>query len=242
MKGRILTCIFAAMLGVPLSAGVDYREYARLLDTYVAPAGVRYEAWAGNAADLAALEAVMEGFAEVEVGALTVPERKAFYINLYNAGMLQVVFEHYPIASVKEIGPNPFDVFKEDFIRQGGRDLSLDEVEKGILLGDYFDPRIHFAVNCASESCPPLRPEPFSGSTLEAQLEEQTRAFANSERAARVDHEAERVAYSALFQWYADDFRGANPATYLNDYREDPLPLDYDIGWIEYDWSLNAAE
>ena len=229
--------IFFLAVGVStlLSAEVDYSDYARLLETYVSADGVRYEAWANDADDIEALDAVMRHFAKVK-------EKTAFYINLYNAGMLQIVFDHYPIESVKEIGLIPFSVFKKDFIRQGDHTLSLDKVEKGILLEDFFDPRIHFAVNCASESCPPLRPEPFDGSMLESQLEEQTRAFANSERAARVDEEAERVAYSALFKWYAGDFEGTNPGAYLNKYREDPLPLGYDTEWIQYDWSLNAVE
>ena len=118
----------------------------------------------------------------------------------------------------------------------------LDEIEKGILLKDYFDPRIHFAVNCASESCPLLRDEPFAGDRLEKQLEEQTKLFANSDRAARVDKNKKNVAYSELFKWYANDFGGETPAKYLNQYRKAPLPINYSVGWIPYDWSLNEVK
>jgi len=233
------TFLLAASLA---SAAVDYDEYARLLDTYATETGIRYEAWAADEADLAALEAVLEDWAAVDLPALPEPAQKAFYINLYNAAMLQAVFDHWPLESVKDIGALPFSIFKDDFIRQGDRRLSLDDVEKGILLKDYFDPRIHFAVNCASESCPPLRAEPFVAARLDAQLEEQTRDFARSDRAAQVDHAAKRVAYSELLQWYDGDFPGEHPATYLNRYREEALPKDYAIDWIPYDWSLNAAE
>ena len=227
----------------PVVAGeVDYVDFARLLERYVADDGVRYAAWADNSADVAALEAVLAALGSVNVADLSRKEQKAFYINLYNAAMLQAVFEHWPVDSVKAIGPEPFSIFKKKFIRLGDRRLSLDKVEKGILLQDYFDPRIHFAVNCASESCPPLRAEPFVGKRLDTQLEAQTQLFAASKRAARVDRAQKSVAYSSLFKWYADDFPGTSPADYLNQYRKDPLPTNFEAEWIPYDWSLNAAE
>lgn len=226
---------------VPVVADVDYSTYGQLLGRYVVDEGVRYDAWARTPVDLKALEDFLKQASAVDVAALSWQEQKAFYINLYNAAMLHAVFEHWPIGSVKEIGPEPFSVFKKAFIRLGDRRLSLDEVEKGILLKDYFDPRIHFAVNCASESCPPLRAEPYVGSRLEAQLDEQAKLFAQSERAARVNQSKKSVAYSELFNWYADDFPGSDPATYLNRYRKEPLSTDFKIEWISYDWSLNAA-
>lgn len=220
---------------------IDYSEYGRLLETYVARTGVRYAAWFENEADLQALKDFLDYAASVDVSEHSKEVQAAFYINLYNAGMLQAVFDYYPLDSVKDIGLLPFSVFKKDFIRQGNRTLSLDDVEKGILLEEYFDPRIHFAVNCASESCPPLLDEPYVGKRLDAQLEAQTRAFAKSARAARVLLGKETVAYSEIFKWYADDFGVENPAEYLNRYREMPLPTDFKTDWIDYDWSLNSA-
>jgi len=231
--------LFAALSLV--QAKVNYTAYAELLQQYVQTDGVDYDAWAADQSDLDALKAVLADWAKVDVAELSTAEKKAFYINLYNAGMLQAVFNNYPLESVKEIGLLPFSIFKKEFILQGDRELSLDGIEKGILLKAYFDPRIHFAVNCASESCPPLRQEPFLGAQLESQLNEQARLFAESKRAARVDKAAKRIAYSELFKWYADDFPGKNPAYYLNQYRTEPLPLDYAIDWITYDWSLNAV-
>lgn len=240
--------IAVSMATAPLMADVeqgeqamDYAEYARLLETYAEPSGVRYAVWAAHQDDVLALDTVLQKFAEVDVQALTFEEQKAFYINLYNAAMLQAVFKEYPIKSVTKIGLIPFSIFKKQFIQHGGRELSLDDVEKGILLKDYFDARIHFAVNCASVSCPPLRAEPFIAERLDAQLEEQTRLFAQSSHAARVDPKKKRIAYSSLFKWYAKDFAVENPAEYLNLYREDSLPLNYKTDWIDYDWDLNQA-
>ena len=156
--------------------------------------------------------------------------------------MLQIVLKNYPLRSVKTIGVLPFSVFKKDQITLGDSKVSLDDIEKGILLNRYFDPRIHFAVNCASESCAPLRIEPFTGHLLDEQLKEQTELFAESERAAQVDEENRSIAYSELFKWYADDFVGENPAEYLNQYRSEALPMNYSVEWITYDWSLNEIE
>ena len=194
-----------------------------------------------NAADLQALDDYLKIAAGADLSKFTAAEEKAFYINLYNAGMLQAVFKNYPIVSVKEIG-EPFSIFKKKFIQQGNRQLSLDDIEKGILLKKHFDPRIHFAVNCASESCPALRAKPFRAERLEAQLDEQTRLFANSSRAARIDQKGKRIQYSELFQWYAKDFNVKTPFDYLNRYRSKALPSGYTVDWIKYDWSLNEAQ
>lgn len=232
--------LFAAL--TVSQAKVDYTAYAELLQKYVQPDGVRYQAWADNTSDVNALDRVLSAWARVDVAQHSPQEQKAFYINLYNVGMLQAVLQRYPLKSVKDIGSVPFSIFKKEYIQQGDRSLSLDGIEKGILLKDYFDPRIHFAVNCASVSCPPLLAEPFIGEQLEAQLEAQTKAFAQSDRAARVHAGDARTAYSELFNWYKADFGVENPAEYLNRYREMPLRLDHAIDWIDYDWSLNTAQ
>jgi hypothetical protein len=221
---------------------IDYSDYARLLETYVAATGVKYGAWFNNKSDLKALNDVLTAMAKVDLADYSKEDQAAFYINLYNAGMLHAVLKNYPLDSVKQIGLLPFSIFKKNFIQQGDRELNLDDIEKDILLKKYFDPRIHFAVNCASESCPPLLAEPFFGEKLDAQLEAQTRAFAMCTRGAGVLMDKPRIAYSELFKWYKDDFGVENPAEYLNRFREMPLPLGHAIDWIDYDWSLNSVQ
>ncbi len=238
---RLFSSLLICIIPVLTHANADDSVYARLLDRYVEPNGVRYAAWAENAEDRAALANYLDSAAGVDPARLDRPARIAFFINLYNAAMLQAGIENWPIPSVVEIGPEPFSIFKKRFIHLGDEKLSLDMIEKEILLTQYFDPRIHFAVNCASESCPPLRSEPFDGERLDQQLDEQTRLFANSNRAARVSKSGREIAFSSLFDWYANDFPGDNPAEYLNRYREVALPTDAKTLWIEYDWSLNVA-
>jgi len=218
-----------------------YGPWAELLGRYVTPDGVRYEAWHADAEDRAKLDGVLDSFASVGRSALDDDTAAAFLINVYNAAMIQAVLREYPLSSVREIGSSPFAVFKKEFIGLDGETVSLDEVEKGILLEEYSDPRLHFAVNCASVSCPPLRAEPFRGADLDRQLGQQARLFANGPHAARVSADGDTTAYSKLFEWYADDFPGDDPAVYLNRFRDEPLPVGNGIEWIDYDWSLNEA-
>lgn len=241
---RVLFVCALSMCAISLMAGSlpDYSNYKRLLKTYVVREQVNYEAWVENGEDVAALETFVENLSNTDIELLSKADQAAFYINLYNAVMLQVVLEKYPIDSVKQIGMLPFSIFKKNRVQIKNHKVSLDDIEKRILLKKYFDPRIHFAVNCASESCPPLRAEPFIGDLLDQQLEEQTRLFARSSRAARANKSKKSIAYSELFKWYASDFGTDNPAQYLNPYRSVPLPVDYTVAWIPYDWSLNEIK
>jgi len=238
VKRLFLVLLFSqqAVLAEP-----DYEQYGNLLEKYVTPAGVLYAEWYESPEDRTALKLIVGEWSMIDPAVLSRPQATAFLINLYNAAMIDMVLDEYPLDSVRDIGFSPFGVFRRDLISLNGEKVSLDEIEKEMLLKDYFDPRIHFAVNCASVSCPALRPEPYRGGELDRQLEEQTRAFAGSPHAARVGPDGGTTFYSELFKWYADDFPGNDPAEYLNRYREETLPVGNEIDWIDYDWSLNEA-
>ena len=221
-----------------LDASVEL--YAQLLQKYVHSDGVDYTCWQVNTADREKLDQVVSWLGEFPAD--TSPaQQKAHLINLYNAAMLQAVLEHYPIDSVRSIGLLPFSIFKRKFIRWQGASLSLDQIEKERLLKNFPDPRIHFAINCASRSCPPLRNTPFNAAQLEQQLDEQTRLFARSQAAFKLDRANNTSAFSKLFKWYAADFAPDHPADYLNRYRTDLLPVHPEFDWIAYDWSLNIS-
>lgn len=230
------------LLASPLWAGdaVLYVDYGRLLQQYVRDSRVDYHAWSKNDADRQALADHLIRMSEVDLATLTDAEQQAFYINLYNAAMLQTVLDHYPVKSVTDIRP-AFGVFREKFIQLGDETVSLDQIEKDILLKQWSEPRHHMAVNCASASCPPLRNEPFTGAQLDRQLTEQAKQFANSFYAAQLDRPKRAVWVSALFDWYADDFPGETPLHWLNQYRTKSLPTDHKVVFLEYDWSLNEA-
>jgi len=118
--------------------------------------------------------------------------------------------------------------------------VSLDTIEKKQLLKDFPDARIHFAVNCASVSCPPLRAEAYVGDQLEKQLSEQAALFSNSAHA--YVKSGSSAKYSSLFNWYSKDFGTKNPAEYLNKYRSNKIDTNLKIDWQDYDWGLNQAK
>jgi hypothetical protein len=137
-------------------------------------------------------------------------QRMAFWINAYNALTLQVIVDHYPIQSgwitlqprnsIRQID----GVWTDLRWRAAGRALTLDDIEHGILRPEFHDPRIHFAINCASISCPPLANQPYRADTLDAQLGEAARRFLASPEGLRSDGDDFLV--SSLLNWYGDDF------------------------------------
>jgi len=158
----------------------------------------------------------------------------AFYINLYNAAMVDRVLEHYPIGSVKDIKR----VWGKKLIPLGEELLSLNDIEHGILR-KLDEPRIHFAVNCASVSCPKLMNSAFVADRLEEQLDTATKAFLNSDKN---QLDGTEIGLSKLFSWYKKDFvvaGVADPLAYINQYLQEPLDVKTKTYFLEYDWNLN---
>ena len=181
----------------------------------------------------------------------------AFLINAYNAAMIQKILQRYPdIDSVWDFGRIFNHPFKDRFVELFGERMSLDDIEHGRLRGDpaLFDPRIHFAVNCASKGCPPLRPAAFNGSFLDAALDEQASIFLSDRTKNGMNPTTNRLTLSPIFDWYAEDFGVPGlegELAYLSRYA-DSLGLDDDavralnegsikIEWSDYDWALNDA-
>ena len=161
----------------------------------------------------------------------------AYYINLYNAATVLLILEHYPLESIRDIS-RPWGKKR---IQIGDQRYSLSEIEHGILrkMGE---PRIHFAINCASFSCPKLLPQAYMEKTLESQLEEVTRDFINDP--SRNDLSNGRARLSRIFKWYRMDFSGSDTSLidYINRYLEVPLPPQTPVSYLPYDWSLNEKK
>jgi hypothetical protein len=237
--------VMAAIAVSAVAAGEEepspQATYDRLLREYVSPDGVRWAAWAAADGDRAALSRVTEELAEMRPSGLPVDARLAYWINLYNALTLELVLEHYPVGSIREIGGPGGSPWKRDLVTVEGREVSLDEIENAILRVEFSEPRIHFALNCAARSCPPLRAEAFSAARLDEQLEEQTVRFLGDPRENGVDDEG-RLHLSPVFEWYAADFENAagSVAAWVRTYL-DGAPEGAEIRYREYDWSLNEA-
>jgi len=226
--------ILALCLGAVASARGDWQsEYATLLSKYVTRDGVRYSVWKKNAEDMAAIQRVVDG--------ISADERKdlPFYLNAYNAWILHQALAKYPTSSVKD---TLFTFFTSKRIKVAGQQTSFNALEKETIRSKFGDPRIHFALNCASRSCPPLNPEAFTGAKLDAQFEKLSKSFVNSEKGVRLSDDKSSAELSKIFDWYKEDFREGGPIQFINKRRTTPLPADVKIAYQDYDWALNDAK
>lgn len=163
-------------------------------------------------------------------------EKLAYYINLYNAATVKLILDNYPTKSIKDI-KNPWG---KDWVKTGDGVLSLGDIEHKILR-KMNEPRIHFAINCASFSCPKLLNKAFTPAQMEAQLQEVTFDFINDET--RNNISKEEMQLSNIFRWYKKDFtENSSLVDYIKPYTEVEINSDTDIGYLEYNWNLNEIK
>ena len=216
---------------------------------------VDYAAFARDRKVLANYMDAMASVSEEQFRRWPLAERQAFLINAYNAGTVKLVLTRYPgLKSIKDIGGLFGSPWKQDALVLLGKQRTLDNVEHTLLRGarDYADPRIHFAVNCASIGCPALRPEAYVGTQLSQQLDDQTRRFLRDRSRNRNDVRA-GLLVSKIFDWYGSDFEAhaGGVGAFLARY---PAELGLDrataqrlgsgavavaVGFTPYDWRLN---
>lgn len=160
-------------------------------------------------------------------------EKMAYWINAYNVFTVKLILDNYPLTSIMKLdNGKTWDVKR---IRIGNVNYSLNDIEHEQIRKQFKDARIHFAVNCAAKSCPPLLNRAWTAASLEADLESQTRAFVNDPRVNQIS--AKQASLSKIFEWYAADF--GNLADFLNRYSEVKITGKTSIRFLEYDWSLN---
>lgn len=229
---------------------VDHAPFDALLQKYVDDQGlVAYRRWHDDAADRQALQSYLGRLGAVDLQA-EVPRdvRLAYWINAYNALTLEFILRKYPLGSIKEYEsfvPGKFRVWRDVRLEVDGKPYSLDDIEHGILrkMGE---PRIHFALVCASRGCPPLRNRAYAAAGLDAQLADNARRFFARPGNFAVDADDHAVRLSQLLGWYGGDFadKPADRVRALRDYfPQKPdwlgapdLLVSFDL---KYDWSLN---
>jgi hypothetical protein len=232
----------------------DGMAYARLLARHVRSgtvAGIH-----ANLVDYRALardpdyHAALREFAEAKPEALRGDgERFAFWTNAYNLLAIKTIVDRYPIASIRDGGSLLSPIWKKTVGTAGGREVTLDEIEHGILRKEFREPRVHFAVVCASLSCPDLRAEPYVAERLDTQLDEQARTFLGNRTKGLVpgaDGKSARV--SSIFDWFDDDFDAAGGVVAFIRAKAPPEVAariagltDGGLDYLDYDWSLNDA-
>jgi hypothetical protein len=166
-------------------------------------------------------------------------DRLAYWINAYNAYTIQLIIRHYPLKSINDISKpgikSPWDI---PFIPGKGAKLTLNDIEHTSLRRQFAEPRIHFAIVCASQSCPKLSNEAFTGEKINEQLERATRDFLNDPSRNRITDGQAQV--SQIFNWFKEDFtkEGSVPA-FINRYARTKIGSKTPLTYLEYDWSLN---
>lgn len=267
MIRRLLIALFA-LNGLVFAASVQAAEFDAtnwdaLLKKHVVvirDGQVTQVDYAGFKADRESLKAYLRSASAVsrtEFDQWRSPEQLAFLINAYNAWTVELVLGAYPgVISIKDLGSFMQSPWKKRFIPLLGETRSLDDIEHGLIRDShrYNDPRIHFAVNCASIGCPALRPEAYAADRMNSQLEDATQKFLSDRTRNRF--EAGTLKVSSIFKWYREDFeRGWHGIRTLGQflalYRQ-PLGLNAEtanglasgkvgIDFLDYDWRLNGT-
>lgn len=251
----------------------QHKDLTSLLEQHVSPAGL--VDYAALQAAPEALDAYLQQLADAEVEALAVQDdatQIAFWINAYNALTLKLIIVHYPIPSSGVFGglfggggqsiTNIDGAWDKLRWSVAGQKRTLDDIEHKILRKQFNEPRIHFAIVCASLSCPDLRREAYTGLRLGRQLQEQTLRFLNNpNKGLNIDRARDRVSVSSIFDWFGEDFACAGEPLQIaarlsaqrgalvcfiasqllpsDPRREYLLQQDYSLRFLDYDWSLN---
>ncbi|MFH1930554.1 MAG: DUF547 domain-containing protein [Pseudomonadota bacterium] len=239
----LLFLLITALVTTARSAQVvDNSIYAELLGKYVKDGVVDYESFKNVEAKLEQYLKVLE---KTDTKTLSCNEQFAFYVNAYNAWTIKLILSGYPgIKSIKDLGSLFKSPWKKKICRIDGKIIALDDIEHNILRPRFTDPRVHFAINCAAKSCPPLRSEPYSGGELDQQLDEMTRAFINDLES---NHLEDHTLYvSSIFKWFAEDFNKDIVGFFLKyakgDLKEqlEANKEKIEVKYLDYDWSLNG--
>ncbi len=265
--GAFILALLASALGAPAQAApapqpwdlwdraaeqrltpVDHGPWQQFLDTYLVahPDGINRVAYGRVSVEhRRALQAYLESLAALDPRAYTKAEQLAYWINLYNALTVRVVLEHPNKRSILRMGRGLLSIgpWDDPLISIAGHEVTLNDIEHRILRPLWRDHRIHYAVNCASISCPNLAAEAYTRENSGRLLTAGEREYVNHPRGVRFDGRG-RLLLSQIYQWYRDDFAPdtAGLLAYLAQHHVSHNLADYQ-GRIryDYDWSLNAV-
>ena len=247
----ILTILIIATLHkqAAQAADFDHLKFNQILKTYVDTRGV--VDYNRIAADNTFSE-YMKSLENAEADALSQDGQLAFWINAYNAVTIDKVIKWKPKKSVREtFVPGVWTGTKFFTSRQhtvAGQRLSQDDIEHEILRKRFQDPRIHFAIICASSGCPPLPQIAYTDENVQSRLEDETRQYLHSKRGLQIDYVENTIMISKLFDWFAGDFesKSGSVVNFIKPYLDDKAMAFLDrmpkMSYIEYDWALNAKE
>lgn len=232
MRHLILVFIVSMWSSLGL-AQPDYKAWDTFLKKYVSASGdVDYKSIKANKKELDAITKTLS--CNTVLPSWSKNDQLAFWINAYNAFTIELIVNNYPLKSIQNLDSGkPWDVKR---ITIGGKKYSLNNIENDIIRPQFKDARIHFAVNCAAKSCPPILNGAFFGKTLDTQLETVTKKFINNTKYQTI--KASKLTLSKIFDWYAVDF--GDIITFINKYSNVKVNKNASIVYREYDWALNG--
>lgn len=265
---RILLFSVLIFLHLPIVHAFDhgYQMYSMVLSKYVQDGMVDYSALQKDRKAIDDFISELGKASEAEYKSWTRQQQLAFWVNAYNGWFLKIVVDHYPIKRSGLIGL----VFPANSVQQingiwdnikivfAGREVSLNHIEHKILRPVFREPRIHFAIVCASRGCPALRSEPFFPDTLNEQLYMAAQVFISNPSKVRLEKNRKKIKISKIFDWFHEDFKSfadedwrkqydgkrAGPIAFISGYltasdstflKQNKVAVDY----FDYDWSLN---
>jgi hypothetical protein len=240
----VAVLIISACLSTPLYA-FDFSQWDAILKKNTRPSNYADIAYTGfdyaaiiNSREFDKLVGSLESFSPEELHGRE--EKLAFWINVYNIFAVKLVRDHFPVTGIKKVGNVFSPVWTTPAGKVGGHMYTLSDIEHGILR-PMKEPAIHFAIVCASVSCPDLRQEAYTATALKDQLKSQTNLFLEN-KGMKVEREKKTVQLSMIFNWYEKDFAGDGGAIgYLNSEwgGNRNIPSGFAIQYMPYNWDLN---
>jgi Protein of unknown function, DUF547 len=256
MKTTNLMLILLGLLAMALPAAAaappDYKVWGDLLSKYYDPAkGMNYKAL--KAQDKATLDNLRRQMAAVDPQTLSRQDQLAYWINLYNISVVSIVVDNYPVESIRDLSTDPvirLNIFKKDLVDTRRGKVSLNDIENEKIRNGFKDARIHFAINCAAESCPSIRPEPYVGARINEQLDDQNYKFLNGPKGVRLEKNGgELVLHTTkVMDWFKTDFDkwGGGTVPFLLRYvspdkrkQMEAAGNQIDVEYDDYSWKLN---
>ncbi len=234
-------------------AGDRHGLFSDILQQYVNKGKVNYK----KLKDDSRLDAYIISLSKINPDTITSQKDKlAFWINVYNVYTLQVICKNYPLESINDLHGGGLilgmvfgtTIWDDEFVSINGEETTLNHIEHEIIRPVFKDPRAHFALVCASKSCPPLRPEAYEGYKLDKQLDDQGKIFMSDNFKNSFDIKNKTANLSKIFSWFSEDFgdEDENILSFVSDYIEKDIaeniknnPESWDIDYLDYDWGLN---
>ena len=258
LKGIKIISIFlgiyvACLLPFPAFAS-DYSSWQKFLDLYLKDGLVNYAAVKDDSALLKAVVLQLENVKKEEYDRWSQDEKKAFWINAYNIEAIKLIIDHYPLKrplglqalrypanSIQQIP----DVWNQEALTILAKKVSLNYIENEILRKEFQDPRIHFAIVCASLGCPVLRYEPYVSDRLDSQLNDAVTKFMQDRKKFNYEAYTNTFYLSPILKWFKEDFEKAGVSiAFIKKYSPEDKNLadSAKIQWLDYDWSLNEQK